>query len=37
LGRVFTPPAGRQQLLDEFDKSGLSGTKFCLSLSRLTQ
>ena len=28
LGRVFTPPARRQQLLDEFDKSGLPGTKF---------
>lgn len=28
LGRVFTPPARRRQLLDEFDKSGLSGTKF---------
>jgi hypothetical protein len=27
-GRVVTPPARRQQLLDEFDKSGLSGTKF---------
>ena len=28
LGRVFTPSARRQQLLDEFERSGLSGIKF---------
>ena len=28
LDRVFTPPARRQQLLDEFERSGLSGVKF---------
>jgi hypothetical protein len=28
IGRVFTPPARREQLLDEFERSGLSGTKF---------
>ena len=28
LDRVFTPPARRQQLLDEFERSGLSGAKF---------
>ena len=27
-GRVFTPPQRREQLLDEFERSGLSGTKF---------
>ena len=27
-GRVHTPPARREQLLDEFERSGLSGTKF---------
>ena len=27
-GRVFTPLARREQLLDEFERSGLSGTKF---------
>lgn len=27
-GRVFTPPARREQLLDEFERSGLSGAKF---------
>jgi hypothetical protein len=27
-GRVFTPPARREQWLDEFERSGLSGTKF---------
>lgn len=27
-GRVVTPPARRQELLDEFDRSGLSGAKF---------
>lgn len=28
LGRVRTPPTRRQSLLEEFEKSGLSGTKF---------
>jgi hypothetical protein len=28
LGRVKTPAARREQLLDEFERSGLSGTKF---------
>lgn len=28
VGRVITPAARRQSLLDEFEKSGLSGTKF---------
>jgi hypothetical protein len=28
LGRVQTPAARREQLLDEFERSGLSGTKF---------
>jgi hypothetical protein len=28
IGRVFTPPARREQLLDEFEGSGLSGAKF---------
>ena len=28
LGRVCTPPARREQLLDEFERSGLSGAKF---------
>ena len=28
LGRVQTPPARREQLLDEFERSGLSGIKF---------
>lgn len=28
VGRVVTPPARREQLLDEFERSGLSGTKF---------
>jgi hypothetical protein len=28
LGRVKTPAARREQLLDEFEQSGLSGTKF---------
>jgi hypothetical protein len=28
IGRVFTPPARREQLLDEFARSGLSGAKF---------
>ncbi len=28
LGRVRTPAARRQQLLDEFEKSGASGAKF---------
>jgi hypothetical protein len=28
LGRVRTPPERREQLLDEFERSGLSGTKF---------
>src|SRR5271170_6635701 len=28
LGRVQTPAARREQLLDEFEKSGLSGQKF---------
>ena len=28
IGRVFTPPARREQLLDEFERSGLSGAKF---------
>ena len=27
-GRVQTPPARRESLLDEFEKSGLSGAKF---------
>lgn len=27
-GRVFTPLARREQLLDEFERSGLSGAKF---------
>lgn len=27
-GRMQTPPARREQLLDEFEKSGLSGAKF---------
>jgi transposase-like protein len=27
-GRVFTPPERRQQLLDEFERSGVSGVKF---------
>ncbi|HEY5910054.1 MAG TPA: IS66 family insertion sequence element accessory protein TnpB [Verrucomicrobiae bacterium] len=27
-GRVQTPPERREQLLDEFEKSGLSGAKF---------
>jgi len=28
LGRVKTPAARREQLLDEFDRSGLNGRKF---------
>lgn len=28
LGRVRTPPARREKLLDEFERSGLSGAKF---------
>jgi hypothetical protein len=28
LGRVKTPAGRREQLLDEFERSGLSGTKF---------
>jgi hypothetical protein len=28
LGRVKTPAARREELLDEFERSGLSGTKF---------
>jgi hypothetical protein len=28
LGRVKTPAARREQLLDEFERSGLSGSKF---------
>jgi len=28
LGRVKTPPARREQLLDEFEQSGLPGLKF---------
>jgi transposase len=28
LARVRTPPERRQQLLDEFERSGLSGVKF---------
>ncbi len=28
LGRVKTPPTRREQLLDEFDRGGLSGAKF---------
>lgn len=28
VGRVFTPAERRQQLLDEFERSGLSGAKF---------
>ena len=28
LGRVRTPPERREQLLDEFERSGLSGAKF---------
>jgi hypothetical protein len=28
LGRVRTPPERREQLLDEFERSGLSGMKF---------
>jgi len=28
IGRVFTPSARREQLLDEFERSGLSGAKF---------
>ena len=28
LGRVKTPPARREQLLDEFERSGTSGQKF---------
>jgi hypothetical protein len=28
LGRVQTPPERREQLLDEFERSGLSGIKF---------
>jgi hypothetical protein len=28
LGRVKTAPARREQLLDEFERSGLSGQKF---------
>lgn len=28
LGRVKTPPTRREQLLDEFERSGLSGAKF---------
>jgi hypothetical protein len=28
LGRVKTPPERREQLLDEYDRSGLSGMKF---------
>jgi len=28
IGRVVTPPARREQLLDEFERSGLSGAKF---------
>lgn len=30
MGRVFTPPARREQLLDEFERSGLSGAKFAV-------
>ncbi len=30
LGRVKTPPERREALLDEFEKSGMSGTKFAL-------
>ena len=29
LGRVKTPAARREQLLDEFERSGLSGTEVC--------
>ena len=28
VGRVQTPPERREQLLDEFERSGLSGAKF---------
>ena len=28
LGRVKTPPERREALLDEFEKSGMSGVKF---------
>ncbi len=28
LGRIKTPPQRREQLLDEFERSGVSGTKF---------
>ena len=28
LGRVRTPPERREQLLDEFERSGISGIKF---------
>ena len=28
LGRLRTPPGRREELLDEFDRSGLSGAKF---------
>ena len=28
LGRIKTPAARREQLLDEFERSGLSGCKF---------
>src|SRR5512133_2058287 len=28
LGRVMTPPERRERLLDEFERSGLSGVKF---------
>ncbi len=28
LGRVRTPPERREQLLDEFERSGISGVKF---------
>ncbi len=36
LARVRTPPARKRELLEEFDRSGLSGAKFA-GLSRLQQ
>ncbi len=34
LGRVRTPAARREQLLDEFERSGVSGAKFAELTSR---
>jgi len=34
IGRMQTPVARREQVLDEFERSGLSGKKFKVSSTR---